>query len=325
MGSDRMEVIRRDITANKMIKMNRLFTKLMSRNFWLKSIYRLFTYVLLMDLAFIFLFPFIHMLVTSLKTPLDVLDITVKWVPRSLYWQNYTRALKALDYGTTFINSVIITTLGTIGHVISCSFAAYGFARYRFPLRNFLFTIVLITIIIPVQVVIFPLVIQYSNMGWLNTHLPLIVPTFFGFGLRGSLFVFIFHQFFLGLPYELEEAARIDGCGAIRTYWKIVLPVAKTSVLVCTVLSMVWHWNDYFEPSIYIMKPQKLMLPAKLPTLYQNLEALSKQAASPEMEIIYNEAIVMAATFLVILPVLIVYLILQRKFMEGIERSGLVG
>jgi len=183
---------------------------------------------------------------------------------------------------------------------------------------------VLLTIIIPIQVLIIPYVIMYSRVGWINTYLPLLVPTFFGFGLRGGLFIFIFRQFFSGLPYELEEAARIDGCSSFRTYWNIVLPVAGSALLVCTILSIVWHWNDYFEPAMYIMRPNIHLLPSKLPGLYTLItkEITEDMAAA---DFISQEGIVMAATFLVILPILIVYLFLQKKFMESIERSGLVG
>lgn len=305
-------------------KLKFLFAKLKNLSTWGKSLFRMASYLLLFDLAFIFLFPFLYMVITSIKSPIDVMDITVEWLPRSIYFNNYIKAGEMLNYLPNLFKTAFVTILATIGHLISCSMVAYGFARYRFPLKNTLFNLVLLTIIIPVQVLIFSLLIMYSKAGWLNTYLPLIVPTCFGFGLRGGLFIFIFKQLFSGLPYELEEAARIDGCNAFKTYWTIVLPVAGSALLVCTILSLVWHWNDYFEPSMYILKPNVQLLPAKLPNLYILLEQMMEQDVGIS-ESISLEGTVMAGTFMVILPILIVYLFLQKKFMEGIERSGLVG
>lgn len=318
-----MEINKRVVLDNKTSKTKIWFQSFMSKHFWYRLVFRIAFYILLCDLAFVFMYPFIHMIITSLKTPEDLLNITVKWIPNKLFFQNYSIAVKALSYKKYFTNSFIVTTLAIIGHVISCSFIAYGFARYKFPGRDILFGIVIFSLIVPVQVVIFPLYIQYSKMGWLNTYFPLTVPTFLGFGLRGGLFIFLYRQFFMGLPYELEEAARIDGCGSFKIFFKIVLPISKSSILVTTVLSMVWHWNDYFESSVYLSKPAMGLLPSRLPGLYAMLTA--EQVTDPTSQIIFNEAMVLAATFLVILPILIVYALLQRKFMEGVERTGLTG
>jgi len=291
---------------------------------WGNTISKTAKYLLLFDLAFIFLFPFIYMIITSLKSPIDVMDITVKWIPSTLYVDNYTKAAEMIEYLPTLLRTAFVTIMATVGHIIACSMVAYGFARYKFPFKNAIFNVVILTIIIPVQVVIISLVIIYSKIGWLNTYLPIILPTFFGFGLRGGLFIFIFRQFFVGLPYELEEAARIDGCNAFKTYWKIVLPVAGSALLVCTILSIVWHWNEYFESAMFIMKPEMLLLPPKLSDLYYWL-TVSLNQDMMAAESISLEGTVMAGTFLVILPILVVYLFLQKRFMESVERSGLVG
>jgi multiple sugar transport system permease protein len=164
-------------------------------------------------------------------------------------------------------------------------------------------------------------------MGWLNTYWPLIVPTFLGFGLRGGLFVFVFRQFFRGLPSELEDAARIDGCGYLRTYWNIILPISGAAVVVTIVLSMAWHWNDYYEPTIYLLgAPEKRMLPAILPSLYEFISGIDPEelGLSPdEVEETFNAGFVMAATAMVMAPVMAAYLVLQRRFMASITRTGL--
>ena len=291
-----------------------------------RIVIRIFYYLVLCSLSFVFLYPFITMIVTSFMSDADLINITVKWIPEGLRWSNYKIAIQQLSYKRYLLNSLFISTVGTIGHVLSCSFVGYGFARYKFRLKGLAFAIVILSMLVPIQTIIFPLYMQYSKMGWLDTYLPLLVPTFLGYGLNGAFFIFLFRQFFLGLPKEMEEAARIDGCGALRTFFKIMLPISKSSILVATVLSFVWHWNDYFEPNVYITSLAKQVLPSRLPGLYALLN--TEEAMDLVMEeggFTFNNAMLMAGTFLVILPVLIVYAFLQKKFMEGVERSGLTG
>lgn len=289
-----------------------------------KVLLRTGMYIFLLDVAFVFLFPFLYMIVTSFKSYNDLMDITVNWIPTSLHWKNYQIAADLLSYWSHFISSVFITSTSTIGHLLSCSLAGYGFARYKFPGKNLCFSIVIMSIIVPIQTIIIPLYMRYVNMGWIDSHLPLIVPTFFGYGLRGGLFIFLFRQFFLGLPSELEDAAKIDGCGFIRTYWSIILPIAKSAILVSCILSMVWHWHDYYEPVLYIHSSKYWPLPIMLPSMYQSLTAALILVENVD-EILVTEGVVMAATFIVVFPVLIIYLFLQKRFIQGIERTGITG
>lgn len=307
----------------EMKQKNDAFTRRRIKNFIVKLIF----YLVVCDLAFVFLYPFIIMLVDSLKTEKDIVNITIKWLPPAPEWSNYRVAWIRLKYPKYLLNSTIVCAFATIGHVFSCSFAGYAFSRYKFKIKGLLFGFVVLSMLVPAQVLIFPLYMQFSNWEWINTYLPLIVPCFMGFGLSGGFFIFLFRQFFMGLPYELEEAARIDGCGAFRTFFKIIMPISKSSVLVCCVLSIVWHWNDYFEPGVYVTNIDKMLLPSRLPVLYDllNAEQFDTIQVNQLDNIIFNEAMLMAATFLVILPILIVYAFLQKKFMEGVERSGLTG
>jgi multiple sugar transport system permease protein len=278
-------------------------------------------------LAFVFLYPFLVMLADSLKTETDLINITVKWLPSEFSWSNYQIAWLKLNFGKYIWNSLLVGVLCTAGHMFSAALTGYAFSRYHFKGKGLLFGVVIFAMIVPVQVIIFPLYMQYSDWGWINTFAPLVVPTFLGFGLSGGFFIFLFRQFFSGLPYEMEEAARIDGCGALRTYFRIMLPMAQSSMLVCGLLSMVWHWNDYFEPNVYISTYDLYMLPSRLPSLYALLNSENYDAIQiNDIEgVLFNEAMLMAATFMCILPILIVYAILQRRFMEGVERSGLTG
>lgn len=215
--------------------------------------------------------------------------------------------------------------------MISCSLVAYGFARYRFPLRNAMFAIVVLSILIPTQTIIIPSYITYTNMHIVDTHLPMILPTFFGFGLRGGIFIFLFRQYFIKVPKSLEEAAAIDGCGPLRTFAQVVLPSTGATMVVCFLLSMVWHFNDSYEPSIYLTNYDQYMLPQMLSMLSANLSNMQGDVAdaaqniSNDVQIMYHRGVVMAAVTICLIPLFVLYVVMQRKFVEGVERSGLTG
>lgn len=304
-----------------------LLNMLKSKNFWTKGVFRFFTYLLLAELAFVFIYPIMYILITSVMHIDDLMDISVKWIPHKIYLYNYINAFEKLDYLKHFVNSFSISAIATFGHLLVCSFVAYGFSRYKFPGGGIMFVLVMLSFVIPIQTIILPQYGLYSAINWteaksITTLFPLVVPTFVGFGLRGGLFIFIFRQFFLSLPKEMEEAARIDGCGPIKTYFRVILPMAGASLLVSGVLSMVWHWNDFYEPSIYISNFNFFTLPQKLNEIIKMAAELDPDTG--ELNPDFNKATVMAATSLVILPLFISYLFVQRLFIQGVERAGLV-
>jgi len=287
-------------------------------------IVRILMYSLLIGFAFVFLYPFLYMLITSLKSPSDLKDITVKWLVNDLYFENYSLAFSVLDYPKRLMNTVFIAVVSVIGHIISCSFIGYGFARYNFKFKKFWFASMILAIIVPLQTIIIPVYIVFSRIGWVGSYLPIIVPSFLGFGLRGALFIFLFRQFFLTLPVALEEASAIDGCGAVGTYFKVALPNALPSALVCVVLGLVWHWNDIFEPSIFVDQQERFLLPRMLPQMYSLINDYGARVPG-DITTLFNDAVAMAATTLVIAPLVIMYLILQGRFMQNFERSGITG
>lgn len=305
-------------------KSNFLLTKIKRPSFWSEKIVRMFLYACLGCISYVFLYPFIYMIITSLMSMEDIMDAAVQWIPSSVYLKNYEDAWRGLTYPAHFLNSAIVAVGATVGHLVSCSMIGYGFARYRSRFTDTLFVVVLLVMIVPVQTTIVSSYMMYHNVGWLDTFMPIIVPSFFGFGLRGSLFIFIFRQNFMGMPKELEEAAFIDGCGKFRTYVKIALPTAQPSLLVTMILSIVWHWNDCVEPNYYITDQTKKMLPTLLSNL-QKLAVGAGQSLYNADEFVYTMGTAMAGAFLVLLPILILYLVLQRKFVTSIERTGLVG
>lgn len=295
-------------------------------------ILRIFMYLLILGLAFVFLYPFLYMIVNSLMTNSDLNSSSVSWIPTELKFENYGVALDIMKITTYAKNSLTVTILSCIGHIFSCSFIGYGFARFNFPGKKVLFTLVVLAFIVPTQTLIIPLYLTYSGYNWLDTFLPLTVPTFFGFGLRGALYIFLFRQFFLTVPRSLEEAARIDGCGFMKTYWKIVFPLAKATLVVALVLSVVWHWNDAYEPGIYISSPNKQFLPPRIRSIIEMTNALPDQQQEmlrtyglEDGEDTLNNAVVMAGATIISAPVLLFFAFAQRQFMQGIERSGITG
>ncbi len=287
---------------------------------------KIILYLMLIGLAFVFLQPFIYMLVNSFKTYTDVMNISIKWIPREGTLENWKLAAEAINLDTTFFNSLIVTLTSTLGHLLSCSFVAYGFTRFRFPGRGLLFGFVIFSIVVPIQTLSVPLYMLYSNLDWIGTYLPMIIPTFVGMGLNGGIFIFLFRQYYLSLPSSLEEAAALDGCSEYGTYLRIILPSTGSTMLVAFVLSCAWHWNDFFEPGMYINNTKRYLLPQMLPSMYDFFEKLDVNTTqeSLEMAMKYHTGVIMAATLICVIPLLVMFLFLNNKFMQGIERTGLV-
>lgn len=282
---------------------------------------RAIVYLLMIDVAFVFLYPLLYMLVTAIKSPTDLVDPTVTWVPRSLYLENFQTAMRGLHFNTAFLNSLAFSVGGAVLQVIACSLTGYAFARIKMPGRELLFFLVIFGILVPPQVLMIPLFKLFKTLGWLNTPLPILVPSALGMGLRGSLFILIFRQFFRGLPWELEEAARIDGASTFRIWWQIMLPLAQPAILVVLLFSLVWHWNDAFEPMLYLSKLDKFPLSLTLAGLWSELVKIKGYGNTGELGL---QGVQMAASLLVIGPPLILYMFTQRFFTQSVERTGLV-
>lgn len=281
-----------------------------------KFIINLIIYILLIEFAFTFLYPFIYMILNSLKYDYEVIDATKQWIITEINWNNYTSAFEGLDYMRSLGNTLIVVLGSTLGHILSCSLAGYGFARFKFKGRGLMFGLAMLNLIIPSALMIMPLYIQFSKFHMMGTYLPIILPSFLGFGLKGGIYIFLFRQFFKSLPVSYEEAAKIEGCSMIQVFGRIMLPIARTTILVVFILSMVWHWNDYFEPATY--------LSGDLQILSQKISAVISSSATVTSAVGANvNMTALAACVLVILPLLIVYFIFQKQFMEGVEFSGL--
>ncbi len=276
----------------------------------------LVTYAMLIALSGIFLAPFVYMLGGSVMSNKDIADVNVTWIPRSIVWDNYSYAIMAMDYFKRLALSFLISGVCVLGQVVSCSFVGYGIARIKFKLNPIVFVFVLCSMIVPPQTLIVSQYLMFSKWGIVHTWLPVILPCFFSLGLNGGLFVFIFRQYYRGMPKELENAAMLDGLGSFGTYFRIMVPSASSIMLVTSILSFIWQWNNYFEPSIYINSEKFYTVTMMLrSTIFVN--AVSGGGIS------YTSGISLAATVLSSMPVIIIFFILQKRFVKGIETAGL--
>lgn len=247
--------------------------------------------------------PFIWMVLTSLKTYPESIQIPPVLIPEEFQWGNYKEVFGLLPFFKFMSNTLIITVVRTAGQILFCSLAAYAFARIVFPGRNFLFLLALSVLMVPGQVFLLPQYMIMVKLEWLNTLQAVIVP-----GLFSAFGTFLLRQFFMGLPKELEEAARLDGCNHFQIYWKIMLPLAKPGLIALGIFTMLWTWNELMWPMIVNSSPESM-------TLSVGLSSLQGQYLT-------NYPILMAGSFLAILPMLILFIFLQRQFIEGIAITG---
>ena len=282
----------------------------------MKKIGKIVIYILLIELAFVFLYPLVYMLVNSLKFQTDLLDLNSKWLLHAANWENYRQAYEELSYRSSFVTSIVVTVLCTIGHVCSCSLIAYVLTRFEFRGRKLVFAGVILTILVPPQILQIPLYIQYAKMGWIGSILPMVIPSFLGGGLNGGLFIFIFMQFFKGIPKTYEEAAKLEGAGQIYIFTKIFMPICKSAIAVVTTLSVIWHWSDIFESVAYLNGTTKTLMQqlSSFPAyMYENITAEGISISPVEL----------AACVLTLLPILIFLMFMQKKFIRGVQDSGL--
>ncbi|GAA4877843.1 carbohydrate ABC transporter permease [Paenibacillus vulneris] len=283
-------------------------------------LFRVFIYLILLDTAYIYLKPVLHMVTTMVKNADDLLDPAVNWFPRIVYLGNLQDAWDWLKYPKALGISLMLALSVAIFQTMSCAVTGYAFARLKVPFKNVMFFFLLLTFVVPMQVTILPNIIYARELGLLNTIYPIIVPAFFGLGLKGALFVIIYRQFFSTQPKELEEAARIDGASVYKIFYKVMMPLAKPAILVVFLFSFIWTWNDFYLPSMYLADIET----APLSMGISRIASALRQQAEVYGPSVTDEAIRMATTFLMIIPPMILYTFTQRWFIEGVERTGLV-
>lgn len=260
--------------------------------------------VLLLGAA-LFLFPFLWMVSTSLKTPQEIIAIPPVWIPENPQWQNYAVALSYFPFVRYLFNTLYLVSMNMLGTVLSSALVGYAFARLRWPGRDIWFKVLLATMMLPATVTMVPQFILFKNFGWLNTYLPLIVPAFAGSATN----IFLLRQFFRTIPGSLSECARLDGAGELRIFWQIILPLCKPALATVAIFSFMFTWNDFMGPLLYINDKMRY-------TLSYGLRTFQIQSDS-------KWHLTMAASVVVALPSLALFFSCQRYFIEGITLTGL--
>jgi ABC-type glycerol-3-phosphate transport system permease component len=257
--------------------------------------------------AALFLLPLFWMISSSLKPNYQVLEVPPRWLPSPIQWSNYSEALTYVPFGRFTINTFVIAVLTIVGHVLSCTVVAYGFARLRAPGKKTLFIVLLSTMMLPYPVTMIPIYVGFKTVGWINTFLPLVVPAFFG----NPFYIFLLRQFFLTIPPDLEEAARIDGANTLQTIWNVILPVVRPAMATVAIFTFQEAWRDFLPPLIYLHDQSKYTVSLGLSFFRSNYD------------IRWNY--LMAASLVTMLPVVVVFFVAQKSFIEGITLTGIKG
>jgi len=272
-----------------------------------RSVWRTIGYVILIVGSVISLIPFLWMLSCSFKDPAYIFSNPVQWIPKPWLWSNYAKAFERMPFALYTWNTMEITILSLIGQLISCSLVAFGFARMRFPGRDVLFIVLLSTMMLPAQVTMIPEFKIFAALGWYDTYLPLIVPSFMG----APFFIFLLRQYLMTIPREMDEAARIDGASTWQVYRHILLPQMKPALATVSIFAFMGSWNDFLGPLIFLDSPAKRTL------------ALGLYAFQGQYAVDWNY--LMAASTVVMLPLLIIFIIGQKYFIQGVVVSGVKG
>ncbi len=269
-------------------------------------------YLAIIGCSILFTVPFLWTIGTSLKAQTELYTFPPTFLPSVPRWANYVAVFQMAPFGRFLLNTIIITAAAVLGQTASAAVVAYGFSRFRFPGRDILFLIVLATMMLPWHVTIVPSFLLFRTLGWINTFLPLIVPSFFG---GGPFYIFLMRQFFLSIPRDLDEAARIDGASSFQIFWSILLPLSKVALATVAIFSFIEHWNEFIGPLIYLNSTD--LFPVSIGLRY----FLASTFTGDEP----RDAILMAASLIVALPPLILFFAAQKYFVEGIATTGIKG
>jgi multiple sugar transport system permease protein len=272
-----------------------------------KKIRTLLLHFVLIFASAIMFGPFIWMALSGLKDLAQIFQVPPTFFPKPWIWGNISRSLTAMPFEKAYINSAYISITIVLGQLLTCSMAAYAFAKINFPYRNILFILFISMLMVPEQVTIVPLYIILKNIGWLDTHLSLIVPD----ALFSAFGVFLLRQFFMGIPRDLSEAAYVDGANMWTIYWRIMIPLIRPALSALAIIAFLGTWNNFFKPVIFLSSTEKFTVPLMLST-FKGLY-------------VTDWTLMMAGSSIAVLPVLIVYLVLQRNIIEGIAMTGIKG
>lgn len=295
-------------------------------------VWPLFRFVIIFGLSFVILYPILYMISTSLRPQVEMNDPSVMWIPKTIRFDNFVEIWTAISYPATLWNTLVLNIVASVLQVGTCALTGYGFARFKFKGKNFLFVIVLLQIIVPTQIIMIPQYMQFryfdifglltafmgDSISLVNTNFAMYIPALFCNGIRAGLFIYLFRQFFRGLPKELEDAAYLDGCGPFKTFISVMVPNAASSFLTVFIFSIVWYWNDYYVSSMFFNDPNTISLKIANISNIISMYLTGKVGVASDY-IVWMEA----GCLLAIAPIVIMYIFLQKYFTEGIERAGL--
>ncbi len=305
-----------------------------------KTVVYLLRYIFFFAFSYVLLYPFLYIVVNALKSFSDTYDATVVWVPKSVYFGNIISAAKVFDLWNTLLNTFVYEMVASLIQFCSCAVAAYGLARFKLRGKGIMMGMIILTILVPSMMIITPSYVNFSRMDFfgilgliskmtgydirpnlLGTPLVFYLPSLMGVGLKGGLFIYIFVQFFKGLPKELEEAAWIDGAGAWTTFLRIVLPSSGSAIITVLLFSIVWHWNDYYLAQMYMEEPT---LAVALNNFNANtiVNMLGLDVGNATMQAV---PILLSGALIYLIPMIVFYLLIQKKFIASIATSGIVG
>ncbi len=282
--------------------------------------WKVIRFILLVGICFVVLYPLLYMLSMTFRVSEDLYDPSVIWIPKSFTLDNLKTVINVMEYPTAVKNTIVLDVGASVIQLLSCAAVGYGFSRFEFPGKKLLFGLLIFSIIIPPQVLTNPLYLLYKKYGIIDTVFSFYLPAFFASGIRAGLYVFIFRQFFRGMPSELEDSAYVDGCGVFKTFIKIILPNARAAIITVFLFSIVWYWNDFFYTNMFFSNTKTLT------TALYNIrsELVTDTGVSITDPIAFN-AQLQAGCLMVVSPLLAVFVILQKYFTESLERTGIVG
>lgn len=267
----------------------------------------LLTYLVLIPGTLLFLYPLLWMISTSLKPKHQIFTYPIEWIPDTWMWSNYGEVFNQVPFWTYTVNTAIITVIGVVGTLFGSSLAAYGFARFRFPGKDALFVLMLSTMMVPIWVTLIPSFLMFRWFGWLNSYLPILVPAFFA----QPFYTFLLRQFFMTVPIDLEDAARIDGANRLQIFLNIMLPLSRPALATVAIFAFFFYWNEFLLPLIYIQDQSKFPISVGISAFVSEYRS--------------DFALMMAASGMALAPPMIVFFLAQRYFIQGFVLSGVKG
>ncbi|MCU0105182.1 carbohydrate ABC transporter permease [Acholeplasma vituli] len=292
----------------------------LGRHFTDGIIFKVIIYVLLISIGFVYVYPMLYMVSNSLKSQSDIINPIINWVPSAFYMGNYQSAFKVLNYFETLYKSIWITLLPAIIQTLVTSVIGYGFATFNFKFKKVWFILVLLTFVIPPQVYMIPRFVMFFRLYLYRTPFAIILPAVFGQGLNSAIFILIFYQFFKMIPKALNEAAEIDGATPFYIFFRMAVPLSVPAYITSFLFGLVWYWNETYISSLFLDSND-----ANMQLKLANFVSEYSQMGGSEQLVMLNEGVRLAATLLIILPMIIVYFTMQRWFVEGVEKTGITG